>query len=66
MTNCIKYLGEIFKWPHVVKFCTNDINWASFMLGDLVYALDLILTESLGANFSDSNFQDEVTEVWGS
>lgn len=33
------------------------------MLGDLVHALDLILTESLGANFSDSNFQDKVTEA---
>lgn len=33
------------------------------MLGDFVHAIDFILTGSPGANFSDSNFQDEVADL---
>lgn len=38
----------------------------SFLLGDFIHALYFILTETLGTNYSDSNFKDEVTKAFGS
>ena len=38
----------------------------SFLLGDFKHALYFILTETLGTNFSDSTFKDEVTKSFGS
>lgn len=61
--DCTGCMGDILRGSRVVKLFPSGINWTSFMLGDSTHSLDFILTESPGANFSDSNFQDEVTDL---